>query len=118
MRGYYRRHERIKRFQFHIGAIKIYDRTQKRFNLFVFQFHIGAIKIRLLHNAGSGRYKFQFHIGAIKISSTPSCFIFLYKFQFHIGAIKIKAPADMPEKLPRFNSILVRLKSIIIFVID
>ena len=55
-----------------------------------FQSHIGAIRITALVSGYEAALKFQSHIGAIRINFGDDIEIPNFRFQSHIGAIRMK----------------------------
>ncbi len=121
------------RFQFHTGSIKSGplqiqpEGPQRSFNsilvrlkarligLFRFAYdRFNSILVRLKDGAirapGRSDGWFQFHTGSIKSGSGMRCLRGKVPFQFHTGSIKRLHPHELPVPVPRFNSILVRLK--------
>ena len=123
----------IHKFQFHIGAIRIGQKSANATILTTFQFHIGAIRISTVSHVPDLVGEFQFHIGAIRIyrdrrhNYIVFCFNSIlvqlefgyiteqpknkFLFQFHIGAIRICIRSFLLAlSWVRFNSILVQLE--------
>ena len=72
-------------------------------NIHKFQFHIGAIRIGQKSANATILTTFQFHIGAIRISTVSHVPDLVGEFQFHIGAIRIyRDRRNMSTKMSRF----------------
>ena len=106
-------------FQFHTGSIKSFMRDVLPTCVSKFQFHTGSIKSRWGEVRVCREFRFQFHTGSIKrrndvsLTGAPGS----ARFQFHTGSIKsaLTPPQRQPTQLS-FNSILVRLKGVRVFL--